>query len=146
MILKSKIFGIGLSRTGTTTLTDTLNQLGYNIIHYPNDHQMFNDPNNDGCTDIPVTVNYKKLDELWPRSKFIYTIRDKDEWVESIVPYLERKRNWNMNSKFTQNRAKLYGDPFPNARQASEAYERHSNDVINYFKNRSDMLLLNILK
>jgi len=30
--MKSKIFGIGLSRTGTTSLNNFLRELGYNVI------------------------------------------------------------------------------------------------------------------
>lgn len=30
-----KIFGIGLSRTGTTSLKQVLEDFGFNIIHYP---------------------------------------------------------------------------------------------------------------
>ena len=38
--MKAKIWGLGLSRTGTTTLTHVLNQVGYNHIHYPSDDDM----------------------------------------------------------------------------------------------------------
>ncbi len=32
-----KVFGIGLSRTGTTTLTTALQKLGYKALHFPSD-------------------------------------------------------------------------------------------------------------
>ncbi|HEV8715109.1 MAG TPA: sulfotransferase [Candidatus Binatia bacterium] len=31
---RSKIFGLGLSRTGTTSLTEALEILGFSTIHY----------------------------------------------------------------------------------------------------------------
>ena len=32
---RMKVFGIGLSRTGTTSLTAALSMLGINVVHYP---------------------------------------------------------------------------------------------------------------
>lgn len=37
---KFKVFGIGLSRTGTTSLGTALNQLGIKTIHYPHDETL----------------------------------------------------------------------------------------------------------
>jgi hypothetical protein len=41
-----KYFGIGLSKTGTTSLTEALNILGFNIIHNPTKNELFNSNNN----------------------------------------------------------------------------------------------------
>jgi hypothetical protein len=41
-----KIFGLGLSKTGTSSLADALNELGFPTIHYP--------------FDIVLTMNYGK--------------------------------------------------------------------------------------
>ena len=79
--MKAKIWCLGLSRTGTTTLSEVLNRVGYRHIHYPTDEQML-DMNNDGCGDIPVIPVYKELDRRFPNSKFIYTIRDKESWLK----------------------------------------------------------------
>ena len=35
--MDAKVFGIGLSRTGTVSLTAALNVLGIDAVHYPND-------------------------------------------------------------------------------------------------------------
>jgi len=123
-----KVWGIGLSRTGTTSLTRILREAGLNIIHYPTNKQMY-DPSVDGATDIPVTINFKHLDAVYPDSKFIYTIRHEDDWVNSIVPYLERKRKWNQSRRQIVSRQILYGSPFPDEDQARRAYRRHDEDV-----------------
>lgn len=133
--MKSKIFGIGLSRTGTTSLNNFLRELGYNVIHYPYEQDLWAF-NNDGGTDITVTNNYKELDRRFPNSKFIHTTRNKEEWLDSIVPYLERKRSWNMGSWAIDNKTKLYGTPFPDRDQASKAWDKHGYDVYKYFENR----------
>ena len=80
-----KIFGLGLSRTGTTTLAETLKLVGYDVIHYPSHNQLFSE-NNNGATDIPVIPHYKELDKRFPNSKFVYTIRDKQEWLNRMGP------------------------------------------------------------
>ena len=81
-----KIFGIGLSRTGTTSLAHALREVKINIIHYPTESQLFN-PKSDGACDIPVIVHYKELDKKFPKSKFVYTIREKEEWLTSMENY-----------------------------------------------------------
>lgn len=137
-----KVFGIGLSRTGTTTLNNVLNEWGWNTIHYPNDKELW-DPKSHGATDIPAAVWYKDLDEKFPGSKFIYTVRNKEEWLDSIVPYLERKRDWPMSRRQMDNRVKLFGDPFPNRFQASMAWDRYDSTVRSWFGDR--MLVIDII-
>ena len=133
--MRSKIFGIGLSRTGTTSLNNFLTELGYNVIHYPYERDLWA-WDNDGGTDITVTNNYKELDARFPNSKFIHTTRDKNEWLDSIVPYLERKRSWGMGEWAVNNKTQLYGSPFPNREESSNAWDRHGYDVYKYFEYR----------
>lgn len=142
---RPKIFGIGMSRTATTTLTHVLNHAGYNIVHYPTMIQMYS-MSNDGCTDIPVILEYKKLDGMFPNSKFVYTIREKEEWLDSIVPYLERKRSWTMKEQ-EKIRKMVYGSPFPTREEASLAWDKHREDVDDYFRDRlgRDLLILDII-
>lgn len=137
-----KVFGIGLSRTGTTTLNNVLNQWGWKTIHYPNEYQLWN-PNNDGATDIPVCANFRQLDLKYPGSKFVYTVRDKEQWLDSIVPYLERKREWHQSQSQVNLRAALYGSPFPTREQASRAWDRYDGDVKAWFGDR--MLVIDII-
>jgi hypothetical protein len=130
-----KVYGIGLSRTGTTTLNKVLNQWGWPTKHYPNPRELF-DPSSAGATDIPASAHFRDLDLKFPNSKFIYTIRDKEKWLDSIVPYLERKRGWQQSQGQVDLRRRLYGDPFPDRRQASIAWDRHDADVRDWFGDR----------
>jgi len=81
-----KVFGIGLSRTGTKSLTEALNMLGINVVHYPNDETTLQEliagnyefsllNSWDGITDITVAPYYAQLDKIYPDSKFILTVR-----------------------------------------------------------------------
>ena len=90
-----KIFGIGLSRTGTKSLTKALNSLGFNILHYPIDEVTYNELQEgnyklsiledcDGITDLTIVSYYAQLDSLFPHSRFILTIRNKEDWLISM--------------------------------------------------------------
>ena len=75
-----KVFGIGLSRTGTISLAIALGMLGYDSIHAEGMHhiRLFQ-----ACTDTPVAARYRRLDKLYPNSCFILTVRGVDGWLES---------------------------------------------------------------
>jgi len=136
----NKIFGIGLSRTGTTSLSDTIREATrINLIHYPNPVELW-DRKSAGAVDIPVVAEFIELDFHFPHSKFVYTIRDKEEWLDSIVPYFARKKDWSQSGRQVEIRRKVYGDPFPDRYQASLAWDRHDAMVHEYFKNRPEKL------
>jgi Sulfotransferase domain/UDP-glucoronosyl and UDP-glucosyl transferase len=88
---RRKVFGIGLSRTGTSSLTQALNILGYKAIHFPHDnvtraelYRFFASGSGrlslsllqeaDAITDTPACCVYKALDQGYPGSKFILTV------------------------------------------------------------------------
>jgi len=98
-----KIFGIGLSRTGTTSLTTLLQQgFGLNIHHWPDPHRFcmerfstdpkylnngYNNSIIDGITDIQAAIAYKQLYKIYPYAKFILTTREENLWLNSIEPH-----------------------------------------------------------
>lgn len=143
--MKPKIWCLGLSRTGTSTLTEVLNMAGLNHIHYPTHWDMFHGIN-DGAGDISVIPFYKELDKKYPNSKFIHTVRQKDDWLRSMKPYLERKKEWKQSQFQIDIRKKVYNNAFFDYNTYSEAYDKHYRDVQDYFKNRKyDFLTLDIL-
>ncbi|MGV7234716.1 MAG: sulfotransferase [Nitrosomonadaceae bacterium] len=148
----NKIFGIGLSRTGTTSLSQFLQKVGINMIHCPNEKQLFS-PTTEASSDICVAIHYKKLDQMYPNSKFIYTIRDVNSWLASIQAHLDRKtankpEKWAGTSRKTwaiTNRIKIYGQLDFDRETFLDAYNRHDNDVKEYFKERKqDLLILDV--
>jgi len=143
--MKSKIWGLGLSRTGTSTLTYVLNEVGYNHIHYPTDDEMLSF-NNDGASDIPVIPKFKKLDTMFPNSKFILTTRDKEKWLQSMSTYLARKVNWNQSTRTLNIRELVYGDVWFNYSVYERSFDNHEKNIREYFKKRpNDLLVLNIV-
>jgi len=139
-----KILGVGLSRTGTTTLAKTLQRSGLNIVHNPKtESELLKLKNKDGACDIPVVAYYKKLDKLFPGSKFVYTFREEESWKDAIERFAKDKpikAQWQR-----QLREMVYGS---NMFDESwfDAHKRHHDDLMEYFKDRpNDIITLNIV-
>jgi len=83
-----KLFGTGLQRTGTMSLTAALNVLDFRAKQFPKElypninHPIINEY--DAFTDFPIPLLYKELDKAYPGSKFIHTIRDEQRWLNSV--------------------------------------------------------------
>jgi hypothetical protein len=160
----NKVFGIGLSKTGTTSLHEALALLGYGSKHYPiemltldsgrlgiNLHQVMEF---DALTDTPIARFYKELDFAFPRAKFILTIRDMEGWLKSCRRHFE---NWfhllshdaiKRQSVIKESR-QLHIDLYDTLKfdeiKFAEAYHRHLFAVKTYFKERTrDFLIMNI--
>jgi len=158
-----KVFGIGLSRTGTKSLTKALSILGYRSAHFDIGVKALRQTDNglafdyslltdwDSLTDIPAAAFYEALDKHFPQSKFILTIREKDAWLESCerhyyanhVPYFE-KHNIEADIVLRLN-CLVYGREIFDLEAFNMAYDSHVKQVRSYFQNRqSDLLIVNI--
>ena len=95
------VIGAGLSRTGTLSLHQALVTLGYESLHFdlkrlqdvldgasahPN-FRRYDDV--DAVTDLPTAFFYRELAEAYPDSKIILTIRDVDDWWQSLLGHFE---------------------------------------------------------
>ena len=94
-----KVFGIGLSKTGTTSLAQALQHLGYRTLHYDRVGRVIGWPDFlevDAATDTPCSAQFESLYHTFEGSKFIYTTRDIDSWKQSIVNHtgLEHPGEW----------------------------------------------------
>jgi len=149
--MKEKIFCIGLSRTGTTSLSKALKILGYRTIHLPGflyfPHffiQLRSKylENYDAFSDISVIPFYKKLDRKYENAKFIYTTRDKKQWLKSCAAY--PRFRWPIHKipiKLIALRYRIYGTINFDRNRFSETYDKHHDDVIQYFDKKDDKFL-----
>jgi hypothetical protein len=99
----NKLFCIGYNKTGTTSLEHVLKLLGYSMPNQMEQEiklvrQVLSgnfDPllklcdNFDAFQDMPFSqgVLFAQLDCLFPGSKFILTVRDSDEWFDSLIRF-----------------------------------------------------------
>ncbi|MCI0413760.1 hypothetical protein L0222_13285 [bacterium] len=149
-----KVFGIGLARTGTTSLCRALNLLGIPTIHYPCGEEIFSDLKNgnyklsimrkyQGAADIPVAPFYPQLDQEFPGSKFILTIREEDSWIRSVENHWRRSARWlGEHYAFIEFiRACVFGTIDFNEDRFRYVYRTHFRNVTEYFAHRPDDLL-----
>lgn len=141
----NRIFGIGLSRTGTTSLTHALIHVGIDMIHYPSEEQLFN-PDVKAVSDIPVARYFKQLDVQFPNSKFIYTVRDRNSWITSMEGHFNKHKPQNIRPWFKENRKEVYGSVDFNEELYKRAFDKHDTAVREYFKDKDNLLILNITK
>ena len=140
----NKVFGIGLSKTGIMSLNKALEILRYSSRPYPQDLNIFDKI--DAGTDITVASEYKYLDEKYPSSKFILTIRDCGTWLPSIIKHHKRRPPHKMREFVLVTRKKVWGSIDPTEKQMVIAYEKHLSDVKSHFSSRpNDLLVLNII-
>jgi len=146
-----KIFGIGLSRTGTMSLCRALKFLGYNIIHSPRPvvmPDMIQTLNKyAGGVDSPVAFRFRELDKEFPGSKFIFTTRDLDSWLASYEYYFTHMHPDNRYDETVKEfYIQYYGDSYFNKETFTKAYYDHHKNVLDYFKDRpNDFLIMNIM-
>jgi hypothetical protein len=139
-----KIFGIGLARTGTTSLCEAMKSLGYSAIHFP--RSIMDIDAHDFSNDITVSRRYKILDVLYPNSKFILTIREMEDWLNSNRRWYEYLRaNDTYDPDGQEALLHLYGRQEFHDPTWIMGWHTHVNGVIDYFQERSsDLLIMNV--
>lgn len=146
-----KVFGIGLNKTGTTSLGVCLTRLGFR--HASFNLHLLKQVNkgdlrslfevvdeHDSFEDWPYPLVFDALDQRYPGSRFILTRRlTPSHWLRSLKSHALRT-----DPKIgPQSRALAYGFPYPqhNLEAHLEFYENHLRRVRTYFMNRPDDLL-----
>ena len=149
-----KVFGIGLSRTGTTSLGEALNILGIKTIHYPSDRITIDELKKgnyklsilktyQGVVDIPVAPYYPQFDKLYPGSKFILTVREIRSWLRSVENFWRLWWESDLHRKqFDFIGACVYGALNFNEDRFRYVFETHCRNVREYFVHRPDDLLV----
>jgi hypothetical protein len=140
---KAKVFGIGLSKTGTSSLTAALKRLGYKAKHYPHLFQVIETAKKcDAVTDTPVIVYFEALDRLWPTAKFILTVRDEDEWIDSCRRHYAKKPVSKIMAWKLRNRRAVYGMNGFDAAHFCQVARTHRKRVEAHFADRPGKLLV----
>ena len=150
---QTKIFCIGLSKTGTSSLAAALNILGYrtkdNIgvgTYISEDLDSSVDltiiDKNDAFTDTPIPSFYQDLDIRYPNSKFILTVRELNGWLNSCRKQFNRQAVETRSDVVNQLFRDIYDTPFFEEEKFTRGYQRFVERVLDYFRNRPDDLLV----
>jgi len=162
----SKVFGIGAHKTGTTTLEFCLAELGYlpqaawaNSAHMT-EHWLANNympifefaEDYASFSDSPWNYNefYQHLDEVFPGSKFVLTVRDPDAWFDSLRSWCTPRGTAHSSVKWlpygSETHLQVYHMPFDCFDDYRDHYkfmfQRRNWAVQQYFKDRPDDLLV----
>jgi Sulfotransferase domain len=139
-------WGIGLGRTGTTSLCEALRILGYVAVKHNPRFEVL--PSLEAGADNGVTVFYKYLDYKFPGSKFVLTQRKLSEWLPSIEDVaLRRPVLSRADDVAIQRRMMLYESVTFDTAKFTAGYHRHHADVRRYFADRpGDLLEMNIIE
>jgi hypothetical protein len=156
----NKVFGIGLSRTATKGLSVALNSVGIKTIHYDKSGTstlllagIYKLPileEYDALTDVQPVPFFRQLDEEYPNSRFILTVREIDAWLESTKKHfrgVDREDRTIRDIKYSEAhalRAAVFGTLGWDRDVFRRRYYEHQAAVMEYFKDRDNLLVLDI--
>ena len=144
---KDKVFGVGFHKTGTKSLAQAFERLGYNVTG-PNGFRVPNIADRykticrryskryDAFQDNPWPLTFKEMSVMWPEAKFILTLRNKDDWLKSVIRHFGKVS--------TPMRELIYGvgAPIGNEEVYLERYQRHEDEVRSFFSTQKNRLLV----
>jgi hypothetical protein len=160
--MKTKIFCVGLNKTGTSSLHEAFKILGLKSVHWKDNNGLNikvkineNFLNGDNILNGIEKYNafsdwdlgnshqvFKEFDKQYPNSKFILNTRDLGGWLDSREKHVKR----NQKNKSDNPDAEITWLTVD--REAWKLqYERHHEEVYNYFKERKgDLLIFDVTK
>lgn len=157
--LPTRIFGIGMHRTATTSLHKAFQILGFDSLHWGTGEapRIWREMHRSGrsatleqwyaLSDLPIPLLYRKLDAAYPGSKFVLTVRDEQKWLASVERLWQPEHNpnrwmWDAYPFSHRIHTVLYGQRAFDAAVFLDRYRRHNAEVMEYFKNRPGDLLV----
>jgi hypothetical protein len=143
-----KIFGIGNGWTGTRSLVAAAGLLGYELLHRYEGINYDELNAKDGGTDNAFAARFIELDRKYPGSRFIYTSRELDSWLDACKRRIHNKTPCKVGSAKFRTRVMMYGYDLGLGYRENlliDAFTKHQTKVMDYFKDRpQDLLILNI--
>ena len=144
-----KIVGIGLNKTGTSTLKTCMKQWGFN--HMTFDLDAFNAYRNkdfkilkqladdhDSFENWPWALMYEQFYQWYPQAKFILTVRrDAETWFKSLSKHGKRIGPLVDYELFIYG----YANPDENKADHIEYYHQHNRKVEQFFADKPEQLL-----
>jgi hypothetical protein len=149
----SKVFVIGLSRTGTTSVHHALIRLGYRSAHWTHSSGRLLELTDlydlDAAGDIGISFAFETLARAFPSALFIYTTREREAWVGSITRHYDAAspaivaERWAGRKLEDRNRSTgientllwrlIHDSLYLNHQTWGEAYEAHELAVASFF-------------
>ena len=156
---KKKVFCLGLSRTGTTSISVALHTLGYHVHHFcpylarfARDGSLYVDKRYadafDAQTDIAPALVYRELARLYPDARFVLTTRPRDKWGAAMVRFCAKHRRMFQTLPFPDTDryfTAMYGAwATMTAPEWARVYDRHCAEVSAFFAKEGKGRLLQL--
>lgn len=155
---EKKVFGIGLSKTGTASLSKALALLNFSTAHWTNpySHDLLTKediPLFDSLTDISISYQYREIYEEYPDAKFVLSTRSVENWEKSFLTHYARSVHatsfGNLKRiiidqyppRFGQRYVDIHQELYFQYPDLPEAYRAHERGVLEFFQERGDQLL-----
>lgn len=150
---RPRIFGIGLNKTGTISLHEALETLGFRSLHWGGPEvrvqveaaleagqPLVRDfPDHDAFSDIwALSQNFALLDRQYPGSRFVLTTRSLDSWLDSRRKHVERNVARRQAGTYTGTFLTVDVDAW------TAEFLHHHAAVVDHFDGRDDLLVMNI--
>jgi hypothetical protein len=149
---RTRVFGVGWAKTGTTTLAECLRILGYRHLQGPRldlvELLEGDDPEAllavvepyESAEDWPWPLLFRELDARFPDSRFVLTTREPASWLRSYRNMVARQQP---DPDLDATRRVLYGLPFPDVtdEQLLDRVAQHDHAVRAWFADRPGSLL-----
>ena len=133
-----------MHKTATTSLAQAFRMFGYDTAHWESAHWakfVFDEMRAEGRSrtlemhyalcDLPIPLFYKELDKAYPGSRFILTVRDEDEWIDSIrVHWQSLRASWDNDIASHEIHKALYGTIEFDEAVFRARYRRHNMEVM----------------
>lgn len=158
----TRIFGIGMHKTATTSLHLAMKILNFDSAHWLTAHwakaiwlemKQWGKSNtlerSYHLCDLPIPMLFRELDKGYPNSKFILTLLDEEVWVRAAeIHWSPRNRfrsAWDSDPFSHQVHQALYGQRHFDREVFLARFRRHNAEVLEYFKDRpQDLLIMNM--
>lgn len=155
---EDKVFGIGLSKTGTSSLSKALTLLNFSTAHRTNpySHDLLTKediPLFDSLTDVSISYQYREIYDQYPNAKFVLSTRSIETWEKSFLTHYARSMHAssfeNLKTIITDQYPARFGQKYVDIHQQlyfqyshlAEAYRAHEKGVREFFQGKENQIL-----
>lgn len=99
---------------------------------------------NDAFTDTPIPSFYPQLDQRYPGSKFILTVRDIDAWLKSSRKQFNARHAKTRDEGINQIFEEIYGSAIFDEALFRSGYQHFVDQAKAHFTSRDDLLVIDV--
>ena len=135
-----KIFNLGLPKTGTTSFHNLMEAVNIKSVHDKNYREDI-----DSFSGL-ISHKYEELYERFPDSKYVLTIRDEKDWLQSVKYHFSPLR---MAGHGKVNfRKEIFGTKYVSTltdKELLNIYNNWNNTIRDFFKDKDNFMEINFI-